>query len=182
MFGFTISRFQLALSEDRSCTHGHCGNPILMIVTLSLLMGACNRQASAPAAPKTDLETFQGTWYLVMAMKDGKTLPEDKVKQTSIVFKDDTFRFRARRSPPRAKRGRSSWTKRKHQRRWTPPRLRKKSCSASTRWRKAVTKYASPRPVSHVPPLWVPPLGVAISSRSGHGRKNNEAKEAGFSD
>ena len=64
-----------------------------MIAAVSLLIGACNRQAPAPVAPKTDLDRFQGTWYLVMAMQDGKTLPEDKVKQTSIVFKGDTFRF-----------------------------------------------------------------------------------------
>ena len=28
-----------------------------------------------------------------MAVKDGNVLPEDKVKQMSIVFKGDTFRF-----------------------------------------------------------------------------------------
>jgi uncharacterized protein (TIGR03067 family) len=68
--------------------------PLLMIVGLGLLLAACNRQAEAPpAAPKTDLDRFQGTWYLVMAMQDGKSLPEEKVKQTTIVFKGDTFRF-----------------------------------------------------------------------------------------
>ncbi|PYL57846.1 MAG: hypothetical protein DMF31_10095, partial [Verrucomicrobia bacterium] len=61
-----------------------------MIATVGLLIGACNRQASAP---KTDLDRFQGIWYLVMAMQDGKALPEDKVKETTIVFKGDTFRF-----------------------------------------------------------------------------------------
>ena len=64
-----------------------------MIAGFGLLLAACNRQAQAPAAPKTDLDRFQGTWYLVMAMQDGNTLPEDKVKQTTIVFKGDTFRF-----------------------------------------------------------------------------------------
>jgi uncharacterized protein (TIGR03067 family) len=66
---------------------------LLMIAAVGLLIGACNRPAQAPAAPKTDLDRFQGTWYLVMAMQDGNTLPEDKVKQTTIVFKGDTFRF-----------------------------------------------------------------------------------------
>jgi len=65
----------------------------VMIAGLVILLVACNRQQPAPAAPKTDLDRFQGTWYLVMAMQDGKTLPEDKVKQTTIVFKGDTFRF-----------------------------------------------------------------------------------------
>jgi uncharacterized protein (TIGR03067 family) len=66
---------------------------LLIIAALGLLLAACNRQAPAPAAPKTDLDRFQGTWYLVMAMQDGKALPEDKVKETTIVFKGDTFRF-----------------------------------------------------------------------------------------
>jgi uncharacterized protein (TIGR03067 family) len=66
---------------------------LLIIATLGLLLAACNRQEPAAPAPKTDLDRFQGTWYLVMAMQDGKTLPEDKVKQTTIVFKGDTFRF-----------------------------------------------------------------------------------------
>src|SRR5207244_7192837 len=66
---------------------------LLMIAAVGLLIGACNRQQPAPAAPKTDLDRFQGTWYLVSATQDGKSLPEDKVKQTTIVFKSDTFRF-----------------------------------------------------------------------------------------
>jgi uncharacterized protein (TIGR03067 family) len=63
---------------------------LLIIPALGLLLVACSRQESAP---KTDLDRFQGTWYLVSAMQDGKILPEDKVKQTTIVFKGDTFRF-----------------------------------------------------------------------------------------
>jgi uncharacterized protein (TIGR03067 family) len=65
---------------------------LLMIMALGLLPAACNRQAP-PAAPKTDLDRLQGTWNLVAAFQDGKPLPEDKVKQTTIVFKGDTFRF-----------------------------------------------------------------------------------------
>ena len=65
---------------------------LLMIAALGVLLTACNRQAP-PAAPKTDLDRFQGTWYLVSAMQDGKALDQDKVKQTTIVFKGDTFRF-----------------------------------------------------------------------------------------
>jgi uncharacterized protein (TIGR03067 family) len=42
---------------------------------------------------KAELDRFQGTWYLVLAMQDGNRLPEDKVKQTTIVIKGDTFRF-----------------------------------------------------------------------------------------
>ena len=64
---------------------------LLIIAAVGLLIEAWNHQAQA--APKTDLDRFQGTWYLVMAMQGGKILPEDKVKQTMIVFKGDTFRF-----------------------------------------------------------------------------------------
>ncbi|HXI41994.1 MAG TPA: TIGR03067 domain-containing protein [Bryobacteraceae bacterium] len=63
-----------------------------MIAALGLLLGACNRQATAKT-PKTDLDRLQGTWNLVSAIQDGNALPEDKVKQTTIVFKGDTFRF-----------------------------------------------------------------------------------------
>ena len=63
---------------------------LLMIAAIGALLAACNRQAPAP---KTDLDRFQGTWYLVSATQDGKILPKDKVKQTTIVFKGDTFRF-----------------------------------------------------------------------------------------
>ena len=63
-----------------------------MIAAVGLLLAACNRQAPAPA-PKTDLDRLQGTWNLVAAFQDGKPLPADKVKQTTIVFNGDTFRF-----------------------------------------------------------------------------------------
>ena len=63
---------------------------LLIITGLGLLLAACSRQAPAP---KTDLDRLQGTWNLTLAMKDGKPLPDDKVKQTTIVFKGDTFRF-----------------------------------------------------------------------------------------
>jgi uncharacterized protein (TIGR03067 family) len=39
------------------------------------------------------LDRLQGTWNLVAAFQDGKPLPADKVKRTTIVFKGDTFRF-----------------------------------------------------------------------------------------
>ena len=51
--------------------------------------------ADNPADPTAnkDLEALQGTWSLVSAMQDGKALPDDKVKQTIILFKGDSFRF-----------------------------------------------------------------------------------------
>jgi uncharacterized protein (TIGR03067 family) len=62
----------------------------IMIAAIGLLLAGCNRQAPAP---KTDLDKLQGTWNLVSAMEDGNALPEDKVKQTTIVYKGDTFLF-----------------------------------------------------------------------------------------
>jgi len=61
-----------------------------MILAVAVLIAA-----DKPPDPvsKKDLDGLQGTWNLVSAMQDGKALPEDKVKQTTIVFKDDTFLF-----------------------------------------------------------------------------------------
>jgi uncharacterized protein (TIGR03067 family) len=42
-----------------------------------------------------DLDAMQGTWALVSAMQDGNPLADEKVKQTTIVIKGDTFRFPA---------------------------------------------------------------------------------------
>ena len=42
---------------------------------------------------KRDLEGLQGTWKLVSATQDGKALPDDEVKKTTIVIKDDAFHF-----------------------------------------------------------------------------------------
>jgi uncharacterized protein (TIGR03067 family) len=66
---------------------------LLVISGLGLFLVACNRQQPAAAPPKTDLDRFQGTWYLVSAMEDGNVLSEEKVKQETIVVKGDTFRF-----------------------------------------------------------------------------------------
>ena len=63
---------------------------LLLILGIGLLLAACNRQAPAP---KTDLDRLQGTWYLDAAMQDGNALSKDKARETSIVFKGDTFRF-----------------------------------------------------------------------------------------
>ena len=84
--------FWLALSrEDRYTVRViACLSRLLMIAVLGLLLGAANPQD--PASAK-DLEGLQGTWKLVSAMQDGKALPDDKVKKTTIVFKHDTFQF-----------------------------------------------------------------------------------------
>jgi len=62
----------------------------LIIASISVSLAADNPQ---DPASKKDLNGLQGTWKLVSAMKDGEALAEDKVKNTSIVIKDDTFVF-----------------------------------------------------------------------------------------
>ncbi len=62
----------------------------LIIASISVSLAADNPQ---DPASKKDLNGLQGTWKLVSAMKDGEALPEDKVKNTSIVIKGDTFVF-----------------------------------------------------------------------------------------
>jgi uncharacterized protein (TIGR03067 family) len=67
-----------------------CLPRLLMIAALGLLLRAANPQN--PASNK-DLQGLQGSRKLVSAMQDGKALPEDEVKKTTIVFKDDAFLF-----------------------------------------------------------------------------------------
>ena len=63
---------------------------LLMIPAVVLLIAA---DKPPDPASKKDLDGLQGTWKLASAMEDGKALAQDKVKKTTIVFKDDTFRF-----------------------------------------------------------------------------------------
>ena len=62
----------------------------LIIMAIGVSLGAYN---SLDPASKKDLDWLQGTWKLVSAMRDGGALPEDEVKKTTIVIKDDTFLF-----------------------------------------------------------------------------------------
>ena len=50
-------------------------------------------QARSGETAKADLDRLQGTWQLVSAMHDGKALPDDAVRRTTIVFRGDAFRF-----------------------------------------------------------------------------------------
>src|SRR5438552_3512205 len=124
------------------------------------------------SATKKDLEGLQGTWRLISAMEDGKSLAEDKVKQTTIVIKDDTFRFPHLAEDATSKAGPSSSTRRKSRSRWTQSRPRKRSCSASTSWKETVTGSASRRSARHVPANSLRSPEVATSSKSGSGRKS----------
>src|SRR6266576_6998330 len=89
----SILRFRLAFGQTGLQSFDiNMEARLLMITGLGVLLAACSRHAP-PSAPKTDLDRLQGTWNLTSAMQDGKALPDDKVKQTTIVFKGDTFRF-----------------------------------------------------------------------------------------
>jgi uncharacterized protein (TIGR03067 family) len=50
---------------------------ILMVLTAGLLLAA-NRQQDGDA--KKELQTFQGTWMLVSAERDGKKVPDEKTR------------------------------------------------------------------------------------------------------
>ena len=62
----------------------------LIIAAIGVSLGA---DSSLDPSSKKDSDGLQGTWKLVSAMKDGEALPKDKVKQTTIVIKHDTFSF-----------------------------------------------------------------------------------------
>ncbi len=47
----------------------------------------------AADAPKDDLDKLQGTWSLVLAVRDGKDVPDDEVSRTTLVIKGDAFTF-----------------------------------------------------------------------------------------
>src|SRR5436309_8653002 len=118
----------------------------LIITAIGVSLGADN---SLDPASKKDLDGLQGTWKLVSAMRDGEALPKDKVKQTTIVIKDDTFVFPDLAEYATSKEGTIKLDARRSQSRWMPPRPRKKSCSASTNLTETVTKSASLRLASH---------------------------------
>jgi len=40
---------------------------------------------------QTDLEKLRGTWQLISGVVDGKELPDEEVKNTQIIIKDNTF-------------------------------------------------------------------------------------------
>src|SRR5438046_6759286 len=118
----------------------------LIIASISVSLAADNPQ---DPASKKDLNGLQGTWKLVSAMKDGEALPEDKVKNTSIVIKDDTFVFPESAEYATSKEGTIKLDATKKPKQMDATSTEKKSCSASTNWTETVTRSASPRPASH---------------------------------
>ncbi len=60
----------------------------LIVVTAGLMIAAC---ASKEDAVKRDYERLTGIWNLVSAVKDGKEVPEDEVKNTRLITKGDKF-------------------------------------------------------------------------------------------
>ena len=63
-------------------THG------LIVLTAGLMIAAC---APKEDAVKKDYERLTGTWILVSAVKDGKEVPEEEVKNTRLITKGDKF-------------------------------------------------------------------------------------------
>src|SRR5436190_16265588 len=48
-------------------------------------------QTAAQEPAKKDLERLQGTWIMVALEVDGKPVPEDKIKDTKLVIKDNKY-------------------------------------------------------------------------------------------
>ena len=60
-----------------------------MTARLLLLLPIVLMQAAGDG--DKDAKQFQGTWTMVSAEKAGKKLPEELLKQSKVVFKDDTM-------------------------------------------------------------------------------------------
>jgi uncharacterized protein (TIGR03067 family) len=55
----------------------------------SVILFAC--LAGAQEAAKKDLAALQGKWVMVALEVDGKLVPEDKIKDTFLIIKDNTY-------------------------------------------------------------------------------------------
>lgn len=77
-----------------SLSYASALRPSIEEFTLSVTMKSRPATDNSQDSESTkDLALMQGTWILVSAMEDGTPLSEDKVKQTTIVVKDNTFSF-----------------------------------------------------------------------------------------
>ncbi len=59
----------------------------LLILTAALLAAA----DKPPDDVKKDLEKMQGTWVMTVLEIDGKLVPEEKLKDTTLVIKGDKY-------------------------------------------------------------------------------------------
>lgn len=60
--------------------------PHVLMILMSVLLVAAD-------TPEIDLGKLQGTWSLVMAVRDGKEIPDHEVARTTLVIKGDSFAF-----------------------------------------------------------------------------------------
>ena len=66
----------------------------MRIISLSFIffaVGILIVSCEFPKKGQNDLEKLQGTWQLVSGAVDGKELPDEEVKNTQIIIKDNTF-------------------------------------------------------------------------------------------
>ena len=116
-----------------------------------------------------NLDVMQGTWNLVSATEDGKALPEDHVKQTTIVVKGNTFRFPGLAEDATAREGPFKLDATKN-----PKEMGSTSTAGEVSlgiWNKTATRFASLRPANHVQPSSIPSPTVAKSSKSCSGKR-----------
>src|SRR5467141_1608021 len=105
--------------------------------SLIIMVAGVSLAADNPADPTANkhLEALQGTWSLVSAMQDGKALPNDKVKQTIILFKGDSFRFPELAEYATSRDGTIKLDATKKPKHMDATSTEEKSCRAFTNWK-----------------------------------------------
>ena len=69
----------------------------MRLITFSIIFFAVGILIVSCESPKRgqedqkDLKEVQGTWQLISGVVDGKELPDEEVKNTQIIIKDNTF-------------------------------------------------------------------------------------------
>ena len=149
----------------------------LMIAALGLFLAGCKRQGLRPRRTWIGSRA-RGTSF--PRRKMGTSCPRIRSRRRPLSLRVTHSCSQGRPITPRAGVGRSRSTKRRHQRKWTPSRPTKKSCSASTDWKRTVTRCASLRPASHAPPNSLRRPGVATFSNPGNGRTSSGQLPAGW--
>jgi uncharacterized protein (TIGR03067 family) len=62
------------------------------ILTLVLFVGACSSNVET-ANVNADKEALQGTWRPVSMLENGKSLPDDQIKNTTVKIENFNFTF-----------------------------------------------------------------------------------------
>jgi uncharacterized protein (TIGR03067 family) len=121
-----------------------------------------------------DLDLMQGTWNLVSAMENGKALPENEVKQTTIVVKGNTFRFPGLAEDATARAGTFKLDATKNPREMDSTSDEKEVSLGIYELESDSYKIVSLRRASRVPPNSVPSPAVVKFSKFGSDKRRTE--------